>query len=62
MARPKSIAIKVGESNVYPLRDSLLKYILRRRKKKPSDRKEKLELFVNCLEDREDFVEKTDLY
>ena len=61
MASPTSMASRVGESSEYPLRDSLLKYNLRRRKMKLSGSVETWELLVNCLVDREDFVEKTEL-
>jgi len=56
------MASRVGESRVYPLRDSLLIYNLRRRKIKLSVKVEKWELLVNCLVDREDFAEKTEMY
>ena len=59
MASPTSMANRVGESNVYPLRDSLLIYNLRRRKKKLSGIIERWDLLVKCLVDREDFAEKT---
>ncbi len=61
MASPTSMANRVGESSEYPLRDSLLIYNLRRRKIKLSGRVETWELLVNCLVDREDFAEKTEL-
>ena len=61
MASPTSIANRVGESSEYPLSDSFLIYNLRRRKMKLPGRVEKWELLVNCLVDREDFVEKTEL-
>ncbi len=62
MASPTSIARRVGESRVYPFRDSLLIYNLRRRKKKLSGIIETWELLFKCLVDREDFAEKTELY
>ena len=61
MASPASMASRVGESRVYPFRDSLLIYNLRRRKMKLPGRVETWELLVNCLVDREDFAEKTEL-
>jgi len=56
------MARRVGESRVYPFRDSLLIYNLRRRKKKLSGIIETWELLFKCLVDREDFAEKTELY
>ena len=61
MASPTSMARRVGESSEYPLRDSLLIYNPRRRKMKLPGRVETWELLVNCLVDREDFAEKTEL-
>ena len=54
------MAMRVGESSVYPLRFSLLIYKLRKRKIKLSGKIDTFELLVNCLVDREDFVEKTE--
>ena len=61
MASPTSMASRVGESSEYPLRDSFLIYIPRRRKMKLLGRLETWELLVNCLVDREGFAEKTKL-
>ena len=62
MASPTSIARRVGESRVYPFRDSFLTYNLRRLKKKLSGIIETLELLFKFLVDREDSAEKTELY
>jgi len=53
------MARRVGESNVYPFRDSLLIYNLRRRKNKLSGIIERWDLLFKCLVNREDFTEKT---